>query len=186
MRIFSFQGHVAELLAPPREILESRRGQTRPAKLPGEYSRHSVHAYSGGWRNWQTRPANTCQGHVAELADALALGASGATRGGSSPSVPTCICGMGKPVGVRIPLCPLAVLRDRATCGGSSPSVPTCIRGMEQPVGVPRPTGQRSRTCGESPSAHFEFRRMRRVLLTEKGVTVCRSMFTHVQKFRVK
>ena len=28
-------------------------------------------------------------GHVAELADALALGASGETRGGSNPSVPT-------------------------------------------------------------------------------------------------
>jgi hypothetical protein len=29
------------------------------------------------------------KGHVAELADALALGASGAIRVGSSPSVPT-------------------------------------------------------------------------------------------------
>jgi hypothetical protein len=35
------------------------------------------------------RSLNCRIGHVAKLADALALGASGVTRGGSTPSVPT-------------------------------------------------------------------------------------------------
>ena len=58
---------------------------------------------------------------MAELADALALGASGATHGGSSPSLPTT---SGRQAGA------LALGASGVTHGGSSPALPTTRGGQ--------------------------------------------------------